>query len=153
MTSTEAKEVARQYAWDMGESLPGFRFGIGNEEEFTDNYYFDFILLTSDGQQPEEPPLAGGPIGLTVNKHNKQVQVLTHGNYAALKHREHTLTEIYQSVLDFKNGIKSLVELKEKSDLNLAQILELSRMITNTQGDKEDIYNKLSEMLYKRVNA
>lgn len=146
MTVIDARNIAQHYALEMGEVLPGFKLGIGDEEEFTDKYYFDFIWLTLNGQIPNEPPVAGGARGLTVDKNNSQVELMTHGGYGVLKDRENKLVEIHQLLLNFKNDQKHLADIKIKFDLSSEQILELSKLIKDTDLIKEkmpDIINKL----------
>jgi len=153
MTTPEARHIAQQYTSKMGEILPGFTFGLGDEEELTDKYYFDFIWLTLDGQIPEEPPVAGGARGLTVNKHDKQVELTTHGDYGALKDKESKLTEMYLLLSDFKNGKKSLTEVKAKFDLTSEQLLELSKVIKDTELSKERIHEIVNRLLGRLKNC
>ena len=152
MTASEARQIARQYTLEMGEVLPGFVFGIGNEEEFTDEYYFDFIWLTLDGQVPKEPPVAGGARGLTVNKHKKQVELLTHGGYGVLKDTESRLIKMYQLLSDFKDGKAHLTEVKAKFNLTSEQLLGLSKIVKDTELTKERIYKIVNGLLDKVKN-
>lgn len=147
MTNTEAREIARQYAWNMEDILSGFRFGVDNEEEFTRCYYFDFIWLTSDGKTPEDAPITGGARGLTVSKHDKQVKVMSYGAYWALKEEENKLTETYQLLLDCKHGRMPLTEIKAKFGLKSAQVLELSRVLKDTELNKEGVYELLAKFI------
>ncbi|MBI3234042.1 MAG: hypothetical protein HYZ42_08370 [Bacteroidetes bacterium] len=137
MTDIEARQIAQQYVSEMGEVLPGFMFGLGNEEKFIDNYYFGFIWLTLKGEIPKEPPLAGGARGLTVNKHDGQVELQSHGSHAALIDYETELTETYQLLSDFKNGKLQPTELKAKFDLTSKQLFELSKFIKETDLNRE----------------
>ena len=152
MTTTEAKHIAQQHVSDMGEVLPGFMFGLGDEEEFVDKYYFDFIWLTLNGQIPQEPPVAGGARGLTVNKYDKQVELISHGGYGVLKDIESKLTETYQLLSDFKNGKIRLPEIKAKFDLTSEQLLELSKVIKNTELSRETIFKIVNVLLDKVKN-
>lgn len=152
MTDSVARHIARQYTSEIGEVMPGFRVGIGDEEEFTSKYYFDFIWLTLDGQIPEEPPVAGGARGFIVDKHTRQVQVLTHGDYTDFKNEEKRLTEIYHLLTDFKNGQKRLTELKAKFNLNSKQLLELSKVIGDTELSRERTQEITNSLLDKIKN-
>jgi hypothetical protein len=149
MTISEAKHIAEQYVLEMGEILPGFRFGVGVEEEFTGKFYFDFVLLTLDGKQSEEPPFAGGPRGLTVNKQNREVEVLSFGEYAALKNTEDKLTATYQLLVDFKNGKMRLTEVRAKFNLNSEELLKFSKVIESTELSREKTYAIVKELLDK----
>ena len=150
MKDSNIRHIAEQYASKMGEVIPGFKFGIGEEEEFTNKYYFDFIWLTLDGQFPQKPPVAGGPRGLTVNKHDNQVEMITHGDYGSLKVEERKLTDIYQLLSEFKDGRKHMTDVKAKLGLNSKQLLELSKIIKDTELTKhkiDEIINKLQKQL------
>ncbi len=150
MTDIEARQIAQQYVSEMGEVLPGYMLGLGDEEKFIDNYYFDFILLTLKGEIPKEPPLTGGARGLTVNKYDGQVEVQSHGGHAALRDNENKLTETYQLLSDFKNGKLQPTELKAKFDLTSKQLFELSKIIKETDLNRETTYvivNRLFEMV------
>lgn len=149
MTDIEARQIAKQYVSEIGETLPGFLFGLGEEEEFIDKYYFDFIRLTLNGDIPEEPPLAGGARGLTVTKHDGQVELVSHGEYAALRDRENKLTETFQLLSDFKNGKLRLMDLKTKFDLDSEQLLELSKIIKETELNRETAYEVVNRLLDK----
>jgi hypothetical protein len=153
MTDLEARHIARQYASEMGEVLPGFKLGIGEEEDFTDKFYFDFIWLTLDGQQPKEPPVAGGARGLTVDKHDKRPEITTHGSYSALKRQENELEASYQLLLAFKNGKKHSAEVKAKLNLNSEQLLELSKTIKETELSKFKTYEIMNRLLEKIKNC
>lgn len=152
MTDRDARHIARNYALGMGEVLPGFKLGIGDEEEFTDKYYFDFIWLTLNDQIPNEPPVAGGACGLTVDKNDSQVELLTHGGYCVLKDSENKLVEMFQLLIDFKNGKKHLADVKSKFDLSSEQLLELSKLIKNTELIKENMYEIINRLLDKVKN-
>ncbi|RXK58050.1 hypothetical protein ESA94_18730 [Lacibacter luteus] len=152
MTALEARHIAQQYVSDIGEVLPEFMFGLGDEEEFVDKYYFDFIWLTLTGQIPEEPPVAGGARGLTVNKYDKKVELISHGGYGVLRDTENKLTETYQLFSDFKNGKTRLQELKAKFDLTSEQLLELSKVIKDTELNREAIYAIINGLLDKVKN-
>jgi hypothetical protein len=150
MTDIEARQIAQQYVSEMGEVLLGYMLGLGDEEKFIDNYYFDFILLTLKGEIPKEPPLAGGARGLTVNKYDGQIEVQSHGGHAALRDNENKLTETYQLLSDFKNGKLQPTELKAKFDLTSKQLFELSKIIKETDLNRETthvIVNRLFEMV------
>ena len=152
MTPLEARHIAQEYASEMGEVLPGFIYGIGDEENFTDKYYFDFIWLTLDGRSAKEPPVAGGPRGLTVNKHDREVNLTTFGGYSGLKDRESKLIETYQLLSDFKNRKIHLSEVKTKFDLNSDQLLQLSKIIESTELDKGTTYETINQLLNKVRN-
>ena len=147
MTTSEAKHIAQQYISQMSEVLPGFKFGIGDEEELTDRYYFEFIWLTLDGQIPEQPPVAGGARGLTVNKNDREVELTTHGGYGVLKDNENKLNETYLLLSDFKNGKTNLAEIKVKFDLTSEQLLVLSKIIKDTELIKERIYEIVNGLI------
>lgn len=150
MTDIEARQIAQQYVSEMGEVLLGYMLGLGDEEKFIDNYYFDFILLTLKGEIPKETPLAGGARGLTVNKYDGQIEVQSHGGHAALRDNENKLTETYQLLSDFKNGKLQPTELKAKFDLTSKQLFELSKIIKETDLNRETTYvivNRLFEMV------
>lgn len=147
MTVAEAKYIAQQYVSKMGEVIPGFRFGIGNTEEFTNNYYFDFIWLTLNGETPKNSPLAGGARGLSVNKHNRQVSSLSHGEYSSLRNEEVELTNTYELLLDFKNGNMHLQELKAKFGLTSEQLLKFSKIIKDIELNREATYTIRNSIL------
>lgn len=150
MTDIKARQIAQQYVSEMGEVLLGYMLGLGDQEKFIDNYYFDFILLTLKGEIPKEPPLAGGARGLTVNKYDGQIEVQSHGGHAALRDNENKLTETYQLLSDFKNGKLQPTELKAKFDLTSKQLFELSKIIKETDLNRETthvIVNRLFEMV------
>src|SRR5688572_26716966 len=117
MTYQEARSIAPQYASEMGEVLPGFQLGVGEVEDFTDKYYFDLVWLTLEGEQPKQAPAAGGARGLTVDKHDKHVELTTYGDYSYLEEKESQLAESYQLLLAFKIGKKHLSELKTRFNL------------------------------------
>ncbi len=152
MTDIEARYIAQQYVSEMGEVLPGFMFGLGDEEKFVDKYYFDFIWLNLDGQSPKGPPVAGGARGLTVNKYDRQVELISHGEYAALRDSENKLTDTYQLLSDFKNGKSRLTDLKAKFDLTSEQLLELSKIIKETELNREATFEIVNKLLDKVKN-
>jgi hypothetical protein len=152
MTDIKARHIAQQYVSEMGEVLPGFMFGLGDEEKFVDKYYFDFVWLTLKGEIPEEPPVAGGARGLAVNKYDGQVELVSHGGHAALRDSENKLTETYQLLLDFKNGKLRPTELKAKFDLTSEQLLELSKIIEGTELNREATYEIVNRLLDKVKN-
>lgn len=152
MTDTEARHIAQKYISEMGEVLPGFMFGLGDEEKFVDKYYFDFIWLNLDGQEPKEPPLAGGACGLTVNKYDRQVELISHGEYAALRESENKLTDTYQLLTDLKNGKYRLTDLKARFDLTSEQLLEFSKIIKETTLNREAAYEIVNKLLDKVKN-
>jgi hypothetical protein len=152
MTDSEATHIAIQYVSQLGEVLPGFKFGIDNREEFIDKYYYDFIWLTLDGQIPIEPPIAGGARGFTVNKHDKQVELTTHSNYNILKTRERELSEMYQILLDFKAGKNHLSTIRAKFNLNPVQLLKFSKIIKETELNKSELYEIIEQMIGKIKN-
>ena len=152
MRNIDARHIARNYTLEMGEVLLGFKLGIGDEEELIDKYYFDFIWLTLNGQIPNEPPIASGARGLTVDKNNSQVKLLTHGGYTVLRERENKLVEMYQLLIDFKNGQKHLADIKAKFDLSSEQLLELLKLIKNTELIKEKTYEIMNRFLDKVKN-
>lgn len=144
MTFIEAKSVAQRYVEEMGEILPGFKFGIGDSTEFINKYYFDFIWLTLHDQIPIEPPLAGGACGLTVTKKDNQVRPITYAKYCELQRNENELNEMYQMLSDFKNNKKNLTEIKAIFNLNSEQLLELSKIVKAMQFDKTNIYEVMN---------
>jgi len=149
MTGSEARHIAQQYVMEMGEIFPGFRFDIGEQEEFTGKFYFDFILVTLDGKRSEEPPFAGGARGVIVDKHNRQVQSISFRDYAALKNMENKLTATHQLLVDFKMGKRRLLEIKAKFNLDSEDLLKFSRVIKNTDLNRETTYAIIKEMLDK----
>ena len=152
MTDIEARHIAQQYVSEMGEVLPGFMFGLGDEEKFVNKYYFDFIWITLNGEIPEEPPIAGGTRGLIVNKYDGLIELISHGCYAVLRDSEDKLTKTYQLLSDFKNGKLRLAELKAKFDLTSEQLLEFSKIIKETELNRESTYEIVNRILYKEKN-
>jgi hypothetical protein len=76
--------------------------------------------------------------------------VQSHGGHAALRDNENKLTETYQLLSDFKNGKLQPTELKAKFDLTSKQLFELSKIIKETDLNRETthvIVNRLFEMV------
>ena len=149
MTIAEARHIAQNYTSAMGEVLPGYKFGIGGQEEFTYQFYFDFIWLTLAGEIPVEPPFAGGARGLTVNKKDGRVQAITHSDHGSLVREEKTLEEMYNMLSSFKYGKKQLADIKAKFQLSSQELLQLSKLIQDTQITKEKTYGILKMLLDK----
>ncbi len=148
MTHQNARHIALKYVSEMGEVLPGFMFGLGDEEKFIESYYFDFILLTLKGERSEEAPFAGDR-GLTVNKYNGQVELVSHGAYAALSDRENKWNETYQLLSAFKDGTLQPTALKAKLDLTSEQLLELSKIIKESELNREATYEIVEKHILK----
>lgn len=149
MLITEARAIAENYALEIGEIMPGFRFGIGEGVEFTDKYYFDFIWLTLDDQIPNDPPVAGGALGLTVDKDSKKIKEITHGDYFSLRNKDDELENTYQLILSIKTHRRRLNEVKVKYNLDSKQLLEFYKLIGAIEPNKENIDELVRALLFK----
>lgn len=85
ITFQTAYELAKSYSKNMGEVLPDIYFDVKPEREFTECFYFDFIMVDKLGNMPENPPTVGGPPGVTVNKLTGEVKMITFGELFSLK--------------------------------------------------------------------
>ncbi len=68
----------------MGEVLPDIYFDVVPGKEFTEYFYFDFKMVDKFGNTPNDPAVAGGAPGVTVNKLNGEVKTISFGELSKL---------------------------------------------------------------------
>jgi hypothetical protein len=147
MTISEARHIARNYASGLGEALPGFKYGIGYEEDFFDKFYFDFIFLDVGGLDAKEPPFAGGARGITVDKKTSEVSVMSHGGYAALAHRQNELNQTYELFKGLKENRENLSLIKSKYNLTSKNLLSLLKVLEENSLSKEKIFEEIAQLI------
>lgn len=152
MTTSEAKRIAFEYADKMGEVLPGYKLGIGDHEDFSDRFYFDFVFLTIEGLTPLESPVAGGARGLTIDKNSKQIKLATHADYSSLLRRQVELHDTYEFLQGLKNGKGSLIAAKEKYNLSSEQLLEFLKALEIEEFSRDDTFKVLTRFLQRSKN-
>lgn len=152
MKQAEANEIAEKYTKELGEVLPGFIYGINSCEEFLQCYFFDFVFLTLDGKVPEEPPVAGGARGISIDKEKKTVEPVTFVGYALLKREDAEVNHLYKMLENVKARSKLLTTLKSKYNLTSDELLRLKKALENTEVKKENAMQLISELI-KRVKT
>lgn len=85
VTSQKAYELAKSYSKDLGEVLPDIYFDVKASREFSDSFYFDFIIVDKFGHIPKEPPMIGGAPGVVVDKLTGAVKTISFGELSKLK--------------------------------------------------------------------
>ncbi|MCT4640202.1 MAG: hypothetical protein N4A72_21070 [Bacteroidales bacterium] len=143
----EYEKIAQGYVESFGEVLPGFKFRVGEQREFVWKYYYDFVFVALNGKVPEEPPLAGGACGFTIDKGTKEIEMLTFSDLETLKEKEEELTEIYLRVTDIKNESKSFSWLKSKYDLTSKELLRIKKIIMVSEFDRKTIIEEIENII------
>ena len=147
MTVIEARNMAQKYTTGMGEVLPGFIFGLGDPEEFYDKFYFDLVFLTLSGEQPLEPPVAGGARGVVVEKRNKEVRPVSHAEYASIVNNQTELEETYEAFIMLKQDKRKLSFIKDKYKLSSSQLLNLIKTMESTDLVTEQTFDTLNKLI------
>ncbi len=142
-------KIASEYVESMGEVFSGYKFGFGQAKEFTSKYYFDFIFLTLDGDTPEEPPVAGGACGFTIDKKTMKIETLSFADLGLLEQNEKEINDVYYKLKDLKENSKSLNWLKSKYQLSSPELLKIKKVLTKTDIQKEQIIDQLNELITK----
>jgi hypothetical protein len=147
MYINQAIEIAKEFVENQGEVLPGFKYSFNEPKEYLNYFYFDFIFLTLENKIPDEPPIAGGACGFTVNKLNKKIKVLSFGDLAELDIKNREVDELYQQLLDIQSNNKSFNIIKEKYKLSSKDLLLLKKNLKETSLDKKLIFRQLDNLL------
>ena len=149
MDRQEALEQAIACADSFGEVLPGYRFLPEFVEDFTTRYYFDFVFVTTSGQRPKEPPLAGGLAGLTVHKRTGETEALTFSELTMLREAENRMNDVYSRINEVKNGKGSLAWLKQRYALSSSQMYTLVKKIRDNEFNKLSVFEELEKLASK----
>ncbi|WP_412987351.1 hypothetical protein [Pontimicrobium sp. IMCC45349] len=143
----EIEKIADNYVNSFGEVLPSFKYGFANLKEFTSKYYFDFVFIQTNGEIPEEPPVAGGYCGFTINKKTFEIENLSFGELGILTIKERELNEVYEKIKKIKDNNSSLHWLKSKYELNSKQLLEVKKTIDSTEFKKETVLEQINQII------
>lgn len=142
-------DIASEYVESQGEVLKGYIYGYKGPIEFITKYYFDFVILTIDGNIPEIPPFVGGACGFTIDKKDKTIKVLSFGEYASLQNKNREILETYDRLKDVKENSTSLSWLKNKYQLTSSELLKIKKDLSTVDIDKEQILVQLEEIIAK----
>jgi len=85
MNIEELHNIAITYTDNMGEVIPGFKFGITNPRLFTKYAYFNFTLQSINKDINREPPAVGGAPGIVVNRDTGEVKVISFSELRSLE--------------------------------------------------------------------
>ncbi|MGH1385221.1 hypothetical protein [Kordia sp.] len=146
------EKIAHNHVASFGEVVPGYKFGYGELKEFICTYYFDFIFLNLDGNISEEPPVAGGPCGFTIDKKTFEIENLTFADLGMLEQNERELNDIYHKIKNIKENNSSLNWLKSTFNLNSKQLLKIKKVIDNTEFEKETALEQINQIIKTTTN-
>jgi len=85
VTILKAYEIARSYAKERGEVLPGIYFDVEDGIEYSNCYYFDYMIVDKNGNVPDAHPLIAGAVGIIVDKHSEKAEDISFGRFSELK--------------------------------------------------------------------
>ena len=148
MTITEAQNIANEYLSKLDKPLPGFLWGLGVAEEIYNKYYFDLHLIANNKEKQLEAPV-GGARGIIVDRNNKEVKIISHGEFASLQRNQRELDSIYNAFTLLKHDRKNLIVIKSKYKLSSVQLLKLIKELNSAELDREEIFNTISELIKK----
>jgi hypothetical protein len=84
ITIVEAQHIARHYAKEQGELVPGVYLDVGDGETFSTCYYFDYYLVDKNGNTHLDCVIGGAP-GLTVNKDTGAIKEISFNDLSKLE--------------------------------------------------------------------
>ncbi|MEO1259981.1 MAG: hypothetical protein AAFZ15_14405 [Bacteroidota bacterium] len=143
----EFRDIAQKFVDRQGVVLPGFRYGVGEHREFIDKHYFNFIFVTLDGQIPDEPPIAGGTVGFTIDKKTKDIRSITHGQLGSLHIQEQEINLVYEKLTALKEKNKSLVWLKSRYGLTSKELLKFKKALKKVDLERKVILNQIADLV------
>ncbi len=150
MDSSEAQIIATKFLDEIGEVMKGFKYGLNSKfEEFNDVFVFEYIYLKLDGRIPKNPPIAGGPRGVCINKKDKKVVFITYGDYFELVQSEKLINETYILFTQFQKNKDNLSYIKSRYNLTSKQLLDLSKLIENETINREQVLEFIERILPK----
>lgn len=144
-------EIASNYVNSLGEVLPGYTFGYINFNEFIGKYYFDFVFKKIDKKFVDNPPVAGGACGFTIDKVTFEIEQISHSELQELNNLEMKINDVYAKIKNIKNNNTSLNWLKFTYDLTSTELLEIKKMIQKTDFEKKNILEKLNSIINNKL--
>lgn len=79
-----AREIAKGFVKKHGEILPGIFYSISEAKEYSDCFYFNFLLVDKNGQLPSESSMVGGAPGFIIHKASGIPEIISFGKLASL---------------------------------------------------------------------
>lgn len=142
-------DIASEYVESQGEIIKGYKYGYKGPVEFISKYYFDFIILTIDGNIPKTPPFAGGYCGFTIDKKDRTIETLSYGELGLLENANREIRDVYTKLKDVKESSKSLGWLKNRYHLTSSELLKIRKALSETELHEEQIIVQLEELISK----
>ena len=78
ITLAEAETLAQEHIKNAGEISPGFKYSISKPVNFSNCFYFDYLIIPIDASENTEIPMFGGAPGFIVDKTSGELTVIAH---------------------------------------------------------------------------
>ena len=145
----EFNKLAKEYAESKGEVVEGFKYGYASRREFPFKYYYDFLIVPTDGEHSKELPRIGGDFGFTIDKQTKEIHSISAHQHTLLIEQEKEL-EVAYNMLTNIDQTGSMNWLKARYNTNSPELLRLKKLIENRNFKIERVFKELNELISKK---